>query len=124
MVQKFLLALWSRGGLITSVFVVFVAKAPIARNPQFDVRSHWPGLTIFGQEGVFAELASKTHESNWQDRNPRWSKESANHTLAKKGSKSIGIAGWDGKQCITQTFTVWLKGGFLPMQLIYGGKTN
>ena len=49
---------------------------------------------------------------------------SANHTLAKKGSKSIGIAGSDDKRCSTGTFTVSLKGGFLPMQLIYGGKTN
>ena len=32
MVQKFLLALRSRGGLITSVILVFVAKALIARN--------------------------------------------------------------------------------------------
>ena len=49
---------------------------------------------------------------------------SANHTLAKKGSKSIGIAGSDDKRCITGTFTVSLKGGFLPVQLIYGGNTN
>ena len=49
---------------------------------------------------------------------------SANHTLAKKGSNSIGIAGSGGKRCITGTFTVSLKGGFLPMRLIYGGKAN
>ena len=49
---------------------------------------------------------------------------SANDSLAKKGSKSIGIAGSDDKRCSTGTFTVSLKGGFLPMQLIYGGKTN
>ena len=33
MVQKFLLAVLSRGGLITSVIAVSVAKALIARNP-------------------------------------------------------------------------------------------
>ena len=33
MVQKFLLALRSRGGLTTSVIAVSVAKALIARNP-------------------------------------------------------------------------------------------
>ena len=32
-VQKFLLALWSRGGLITLVIAVSIAKALIARNP-------------------------------------------------------------------------------------------
>ena len=49
---------------------------------------------------------------------------SANHTLAKKGSKSIGIAGSYDKGCITVTFTVSFKESFLPMQLIYGGKAN
>ena len=49
---------------------------------------------------------------------------SANDILAKKGPTSIGIAGSDDKRCSTGTFTVSLKGGFLPMQLIYGGKTN
>ena len=49
---------------------------------------------------------------------------SANHTLAKKGSKSIGIVGSDDKRCIIETITVSLKGGFLPMKLIYGGKAN
>ena len=33
MVQKFLLAFRSRGGLITSVILVSVAKALVARNP-------------------------------------------------------------------------------------------
>ena len=49
---------------------------------------------------------------------------SANHTLAKKDSKSTGIAGSGDKRYITGTFTVSLKEGFLSMQLIYGGKTN
>ena len=35
LIQKFLLALRSRGGLVTSVIVVSVAKALIARNPHF-----------------------------------------------------------------------------------------
>ena len=39
---------------------------------------------------------------------------STNHTLAKKVSKSTGIAGSYDKRCITGTFTVSLKGGFLP----------
>ena len=49
---------------------------------------------------------------------------STNHTLAKKGSKSIEIAGSDDKRCITETITISLKGVFLPVQLIYVGKTN
>ena len=45
-------------------------------------------------------------------------------TMAKKGSTSIPIAGLSDKRSITATFTVTVNGTFLPMQLIYGGKTN
>ena len=75
MVQKFLLALRSRGVLITSVIAVSVAKALIARNPHLmldDIdrdSSSW-AKKPFSQNGL-----QKTHENNWQDRNPRWSKE-------------------------------------------------
>lgn len=45
-------------------------------------------------------------------------------TLAKKSSSTVPIDGvWD-KRNITATFTVTLDGQFLPMQLIYSGKTK
>ena len=75
MVQKFLLTLRSRGVLITSVIAVSVAKAFIARNPHLMLdhidrdSSSW-AKKPFSQNGL-----QKTHENNWQDRNPRWSNE-------------------------------------------------
>ena len=45
-----------------------------------------------------------------------------NKTLAKKGCKSVPIAGSTDKRMITATFTITLTGEFLPIQLIYGGK--
>ena len=47
-----------------------------------------------------------------------------NHTMAKQNSKSVSIAGSSDKRSITGTFTITLNGHFLPMQLIYGGKTK
>jgi len=47
-----------------------------------------------------------------------------NHTMAKQNSKNVAIAGSSDKRSITGTFTVTLDGRFLPMQLIYGGKTK
>ena len=47
-----------------------------------------------------------------------------NHTLAKRNSKSVAIAGSTDKRSITGTFVITLDGLFLPMQLIYGGKTQ
>ena len=48
----------------------------------------------------------------------------SHHTLAKKGTKSVAIAGSSDKRSITGTFTITLGGKFLPLQLIYGGKTK
>ena len=47
-----------------------------------------------------------------------------NKTLAKKGCKSVPIAGSTCKRMITATFSITLTGEFLPIRLIYGGKTN
>ena len=47
-----------------------------------------------------------------------------NKTLAKKGCKSVPIAGSTDKRIITATFSITLTGEFLPIQLIYGGKTT
>ena len=46
-----------------------------------------------------------------------------NHTMAKNNSSSVPIIGSSDKRSITDTFIVTLDGQFLPMQLIYGGKT-
>ena len=46
------------------------------------------------------------------------------HTTAKQNSISVSIAGSSDKCSITRTFTITLNDHFLPMQLIYGGKTK
>ena len=46
------------------------------------------------------------------------------YTLAKGGSKDIPLAGSSDKRTITATFVISLSGNFLPIQLIYGGKTD
>ena len=45
-------------------------------------------------------------------------------TLAKKSTKTVPIKGSSVKRTITATFAISLQGDFLPMQLIYGGKTR
>ena len=45
-------------------------------------------------------------------------------TMAKRGDKSIPIKGLTDKRNITLTFGVSFTGEFLPMQIIYGGKTD
>ena len=45
-------------------------------------------------------------------------------TQAKIGSSRVPLAASDDKRLITGTFAITLSGSFLPMQLIYGGKTS
>ena len=44
-------------------------------------------------------------------------------TMAAKGSTNVTIHGCNDKRTITATFIITLAGEFLPIQLIYGGKT-
>ena len=45
-------------------------------------------------------------------------------TLAKKNTETVPIKGSFDKRTITAIFAISLQGEFLPMQLIYGGKTR
>ena len=45
-------------------------------------------------------------------------------TMDKKGASNVPIEGIDDKRSLTATFSVTLDNKFLPMQLIYTGKTN
>ena len=45
-------------------------------------------------------------------------------TMAEHGAKSVAIKGLTDKRNITLTFVVTLAGDFLPLQIIYGGKTQ
>ena len=47
-----------------------------------------------------------------------------NKTLALKGIKSVSVAGSTDKRKITATFSITMDGKFLPIQIIYGGKTS
>ena len=45
-------------------------------------------------------------------------------TMEREGSKRVELAGLGDKRQITATFAVTLNGQFLPMQLLYQGKTS
>ena len=45
-------------------------------------------------------------------------------TFAPRGGKTVPISNIDDKRMITGTFCVSMKGDFLPVQLIYAGKTD
>ena len=47
-----------------------------------------------------------------------------NTTLAKRSTSTVSIKGVADKRMITGTFTISLDGKFLPMQVIYAGKTD
>ena len=46
------------------------------------------------------------------------------YTFDLKGSKTVPVKGIDDKRQITATFAISLSGEFLPLQVIYEGKTK
>ena len=44
--------------------------------------------------------------------------------MASEGSKRVEVAGLGNKRQITATFAASVDGTFLPMQILYQGKTN
>ena len=58
------------------------------------------------------------------DQTPSYLVPCKKHTMAAKGSTNVTIAGASDKRSIAATFAITLSGEFLPMQLIYGGKTE
>ena len=58
------------------------------------------------------------------DQTPSKYTQSSRYTMEKSASKSVAITGSGDKRAITTMFIINLAGNFLPMQLIYGGKTG
>ena len=48
----------------------------------------------------------------------------SNWTMEREGLKRIAVTGSEDKRQITATFGATMDGDFLPLQLIYAGKTN
>ena len=48
----------------------------------------------------------------------------SNWTMAKEGSKRVEVVGIDDKRQITATFAASLSGNFLPVEMVYEGKTT
>ena len=48
----------------------------------------------------------------------------SSNKMKKKGTKKVPISGIDNKRSITATFSITMENKYLPMQLIYKGKTS
>ena len=151
---------YARGGPISTIVAVTVAKVLISRNPELELQhidldsSSW-AKSLFQRMGFVRRMkttgkpeippgAKKEAEllylhdivayikeydipSNLVmnlDQTPLKYVPVSHHTLAKKGKKSVAIAGSSDNRSITGTFIITLDGKFLQLQLIYGGKTE
>ena len=138
MVQRYLRGYRSRGGPFNSVIAVSIAKVLIARNPQLNLdhidldSSSW-AKSLFQRMGFTRRM-----KTTGKVEIPEGAKQEAqllylhnivtlveeHNTMAKKGIKSVAIAGSADKRGITGTFVITLNGDFLTLQLIYGGNTK
>ena len=158
MVQSYITALSSRGGLINRALAVSTAKALIERYPKhvrnIDLDSSSWNRSLFKRMGYVRRMktstkvdipdaarkeieflfdyniVSKVEAYNIPpglifnlDQTPIRYVTAAKTTLAKRSSTNVTIVGTDDKRTFTATFLINLRGDFLPMQLIYAGKT-
>ena len=157
-VQRFLLALRSRGGVNSRTIAIVTARTLIARNLQYNlchVKIYFSWAQCLFRRIVFKRGTRTTGRVEIPERARKEAKllyfhdivsiveehsipsyvvmnldqtslkyvPGMNHTMAKMNSSSVTIIGSSNKRSITGTFIVTLDGQFLPMQLIYGGKT-
>lgn len=80
--------------------------------------------TFFRQVGSFAKVHAILADMviNWDQMGINVVP--SNFTMEERGASRVKIAGYGDKRMIKATFTATLTGEFLPMQILYGGKTN
>ena len=158
-VQKFSVALRSKGGVVNTIVAVAVAKALIEKSSDELLKvldldnSSWVKRLFVRMgfvkracttarpeipEGVRKESELIFHHEITSlverysipstlsiniDQTPLKYAPVSSRTMATKNSKHVHVAGFSYKQAITGTFGITLSNKFLPMQLIYGGKT-
>ena len=81
--------------------------------------------TFLQQVGYFAKVHTIPADLiiNW-DQTGTNVVPSSNYTIKERGAGCVEIAKYGDKRMITATFAATLSGKFLPMQILYGGKTD
>jgi len=152
-VKNFLMILRRKGGVVNSVVAIAAAQALIQKSPEEHLKcidiltSSWT-QSLFRRMGFARRMrttnkpeipnqAVKEAKLLFQhqiatfveekiiniDQTPLKYAPVSSNTLTKKGTKHVPITGGAFKESITGTFSITYSGKFLPMQLIYKGKT-
>ena len=135
MVQRYLIAASNRGSIISRAVATSTTKALMSKHPDLvgniDLDASSWAKSLFTRMGFVHQLVSKVEMYGIPpsliiniDQTPSKYVSSSRTTMAKKNLKQVAVAGSADKRTITATFAVSLDGKFLPMQLIYGGKTK
>ena len=103
----------------------FVRRAKTTSKPEKPERAKSEAALILHHQIV--DLVEKHHIPPSMviniDQTPLKYAPVSNQSMAQKGSSNIAIHGSTYKNAITATFGITYDNQFLPMQLIYGGKT-
>lgn len=96
------------------------SRPPVPRGLYEECKKQYLGdiLDIKTKYNIPAELILNS------DQTPSSYVSVGNKTMAARGSKSVPIKGLTDKRNITLNFVISLSGEFLPVQIIYGGKTK
>ena len=104
----------------------FVKRAATTARPEITEGARKEAELIFHHEIVSKIEKHKIPHSMVIniDQTPSKHAPVSSRTLAPRNAKHVSIFGSSDKRAITATFGITLDNSFLPMQLIYGGKTN
>ena len=159
MVQTYIKAVSSRGGLVTRTLANSAAKALMARYlnlvGNIDVDSSSWAKSLFKRMGFVRRIKTSSkvsipdgarkeieflfhheivslieeHDISCSmiiniDQTPLKYVPTSNFNLAAKGSTTVTMQAGSDKRCITGAIGITFTNKFLPIQLIYGGKTE
>ena len=152
LVQNYLKATRYKGGVVNSMVAIATAKALVKRYPilQKDgllIEKSWAkslfrmkttgkvhipvGAQKEAELKFLHQIVEKVEEYKIPpsliinfDQTPSKYVQVSNMTMAKRNEKNVPISGVTDKRCITATFAITFDNTFLPMQLIYKGKTQ
>ena len=110
-------SLFKRMGFVRRMKTSSKVSIPDAARKEIELLFHYEIVSLIEEHDIPCSMIINI------DQTPLKYVPTGNFTLAAKRSTTVTMEGGSDKRCITGTFGITFTNKFLPIQLIYGGKT-
>ena len=110
-------SLFKRMGCVRRMKISPKVKIPDGARREIELLLHHEIITTIEKHNIPGSMTINI------DQTPLKYVPTSNFTLKEKRTTSVTMKGGSDKRCITGKFSIKFSKKFLPMQLIYGGKT-